>query len=113
MDGFRFFDKGNYLLGIAVNYGLFCFDVSDLDNPKELQRYSSQSGDEGQPYFFLQQQSDGTWNGIIAQSDTLKKSRSVTGFYTETKPARFLFQNTQLRSPTASYTDPKFRPCRI
>src|SRR5690606_34549494 len=67
MDGFRFFDKGNSLVGIVANYGLFCFDVSDLDNPKELQRKAMEPG-----------------TGNIAQSDTLKKSRGVTGFYTET-----------------------------
>lgn len=110
MNGFQFFNRGNYLLGIAVNYGVFCFDLTDTGQPAELQRYSSQSSDYGQPYFFLQQQSDGTWNGIIAQSDTLKKSRSVTGFYTESKTARFIFQDERLIEPTDPVIDPYFEP---
>ncbi|HLT89294.1 MAG TPA: hypothetical protein VKZ57_17045, partial [Sphingobacterium sp.] len=52
VNGFQFFDDDNYLLGIAVSYGVFCFNISDLDDPKELLRYTSDFSDRGQPYFF-------------------------------------------------------------
>lgn len=106
MNGFQFFDGGNYLLGIAVSYGVFCFNISDLDHPKELLRYSSDFSDQGQPYFFLEQNADGTCNGIVSQSDTTKKSTHISRFYTKTKPAKYLFRNARLAAPPGPYADP-------
>src|SRR5690606_3685431 len=91
--GFQFFDKDNYLLGIAVSYGVFCFNISDLDHPKELLRYSSDFSDHGHPYFFLEQNADGSYNGIVSWSDTTKKSSHVSNFYTATKKATYLFRD--------------------
>ncbi len=110
MNGFQFFDDGNYLLGIAVSYGLFCFTISDIDHPKELRRYSADFSDQGQPYFFLEQNVDGSWNGIVSQSDTSKKSSHISGFYTETKKAEFLFRNEVLSLPKEPYADPVSNP---
>jgi len=106
MKGFQFFDEDDYLLGIAVSYGVFCFNISDLDHPKELLRYSSDFSDHGQPYFFLEKNVDGFYNGIMSQSDTAKKSSHVSGFYTATKQARYLFRDVHLMVPEASYADP-------
>src|SRR5690606_40968525 len=78
VSGFQFFDGDNYLLGIAVSYGVFCFNISDLDEPKELSRYTGHYGDRGQPYFFLEQNADGSYNGMVSRSDTLKKSDYVS-----------------------------------
>lgn len=106
MNGFQFFDEDQYLLGIAVSYGVFCFNISDLDHPKELLRYSSNFSDKGQPYFFLEKTADGSYNGIVSQSDTTKKSTHISGFYTETQKAKYLFQSAQLTVPEAPYADP-------
>lgn len=106
VNGFQFFDEDNYLLGIAASYGLFCFNISDLDHPKELLRYSSQSDDQGQPYFFLEQNPDGYYNGIMSQSDTTKKSTHVSNFYTAAEKATYLFQDAHLAVPEEPYADP-------
>lgn len=106
MNGFQFFDGDSYLLGIAVSYGVFCFNISDLDHPKELLRYSSDFSDHGQPYFFLEQNADSTYNGIVSESDTTKKSTHVSGFYTATNTARYLFRDAHLALPEEPYADP-------
>jgi len=106
VNGFQFFDDDSYLLGIAVSYGVFCFNISDLDHPKELMRYSLDFSDHGQPYFFLEQNVDSSYNGIISQSDTTKKSTHVSGFYTATKTARYLFRDAHLALPEEPYADP-------
>ena len=106
MNGFQFFDEDNYLLGIAVSYGVFCFNISDLAKPKELLRYSSDFSDQGQPYFFLEKNAQGRYNGIIAQSDTTEKSMHISGFYTKTKEARYLFQDAHIVVPDQVYADP-------
>lgn len=106
VSGFQFFDEDNYLLGIAVSYGVFCFNISDLDNPKELLRYSSDFSDQGQTYFFLEQNPDGTCNGMISQSDTTKKSSHVSNFYTATEKAIYLFRDAHLSVPEEPYVDP-------
>src|SRR5690606_847179 len=106
MNGFQFFDDDSYLLGIAVSYGVFCFNISDLDHPKELLRYSSDFSDRGQPYFFLEKNADGSYNGIVSQSDTTKKSSHVSGFYTETRKARYLFRDAHLALTEDPYSDP-------
>lgn len=106
MNGLQFFDNDNYLLGIAVSYGVFCFNISNLDHPKELLRYSSDFSDQGQPYFFLEQKPDGSYNGIVSQSDTTKPSTHISRFYTETKKARYLFRNARLVTPEGPYADP-------
>lgn len=106
MEGFQFFNDDNYLLGIAVNYGLFCFNIADIDHPKELFRYSAKSSDQGQPYLFIEQNANGRWTGIVSQSDTSRKSKSVSGFYTATTEAKFLFQDASLSPPEELYVDP-------
>lgn len=106
VNGFQFFDKDNYLLGIAVSYGVFCFNISDPDHPNELMRYSSDFSDQGQPYFFLERNADGSYNGIVSQSDTTKKSTRVSGFYTETRKAKYLFRDAHLATPEKPYADP-------
>lgn len=104
--GFHFFDNDQYLLGAAVNYGPFCFNISDLDHPVELKRYSSQSSDYGQPYFFLEQNADGTYNGLISQSDKTEKSSFESVFYSEEIEANYLFQKAHLATPEDIYADP-------
>ena len=106
VNGFQFFDNDNYLLGIAVGYGVFCFNISDLAHPKELPRYTGHYGDRGQPYFFLEQNADGSYNGLVSQSDTTKKSTHVSNFYTATKKATYLFRDAQLMQPSGTYTNP-------
>ena len=106
VNGFQFFEQDNYLLGIAVNYGLFCFNITDLDRPKELLRYSSQFDDQGQPYFFLEQNPDGSYNGMVSRSDTLKKARYISNFYTASEKATYLFQEAQIMPPDEPYIDP-------
>lgn len=106
VNGFQFFDDDNYLLGIAVSYGIFCFNISDLDHPKELPRYTGHYSDRGQPYFFLEQNADGSYNGIVSRSDTTKKSSHVSNFYTATKKATYLFRDAQLMPPNGTYINP-------
>lgn len=106
VNGFQFFDDDNYLLGIAVSYGVFCFNISDFDDPKELLRYTSDFSDRGQPYFFLEQNADGSYNGIVSRSDTTKKSSHVSNFYTATKKATYLFRDAQIMPLDKSYIDP-------
>lgn len=99
--GFQFFDHDKYLIGYAVSYGPFCFNISDLRHPRELQRYTAQYGDNGQPYFFLEQQANRRWNGFIAQSDTLRHK-----LFKGIKNTRFLFQDAHLSTPEDIYVDP-------
>src|SRR5690606_37597111 len=106
VSGFQFFDGDNYLLGIAVSYGVFCFNISDLDDPKELSRYTGHYGDRGQPYFFLEQNADGSYNGMVSRSDTLKKSDYVSNFYTGTQKATYLFRDAHLMPPSGTYINP-------
>lgn len=106
VNGFQFFDQDHYFLGIAANYGLFCFNITDLDHPKELLRYSSQPDDQGQPYFFLEQNPDGSYNGIVSRSDTLQKASYISNFYTATEKASYLFQDALVTPPDEPYIDP-------
>lgn len=106
VNGFQFFDNDNYLLGIAVSYGVFCFNISDLDHPKELLRYTSDISDKGQPYFFLEQNADDSYNGLVSRSDTTKKSTHVSNFYTATEKASYLFGDAHLSVPKEPYADP-------
>ncbi|SEH99621.1 hypothetical protein SAMN02927937_02622 [Paenimyroides aquimaris] len=106
VSGFQFFDGDNYLLGIAVSYGVFCFNISDLDEPKELSRYTGHYGDRGQPYFFLEQNADGSYNGMVSRSDTMKKSDYVSNFYTGTQQATYLFRDAHLMPPSGTYINP-------
>lgn len=104
--GFQFFDQDQYLIGIAVNYGLFCFNISDLAQPKELLRYTGHYGDQGQPYFFLEQNNDGSYNGLVSRSDTLKKSSHISNFYSATEKATYLFRHAQIMPPNETYINP-------
>lgn len=106
VNGFQFFDQDNYLLGIAVGYGLFCFNITDLDQPKELLRYSSLFYDRGQPYLFLEKNLDGSYRGIVSKSDTRKKARYISNFYTATEKATYLFKDAQIILPNEPYIDP-------
>lgn len=106
VSGFQFFDQDNYLLGIAVGYGLFCFNITDLDQPKELLRYSSLFYDRGQPYLFLEKNLDGSYRGIVSKSDTRKKARYISNFYTATEKATYLFKDAQIILPNEPYIDP-------
>lgn len=106
LSSLQFFDEDQYLLGIAVSYGVFCFNISDLDDPKELLRYTSGFSDRGQPYFFLEENADGTYNGIVSGSDTLKKSNNISSFYTATDKATYLFQDAQIMPLDEPYIDP-------
>ncbi|GAB3012148.1 hypothetical protein GCM10027051_13690 [Niabella terrae] len=104
MRGLRFFD--HYLLGNAVSYGLFCFNIQDPAHPRELKRYTAVYSNLGQPYFFLDEHPDGTLSGLFAQSDTLNKSTVISQFYTTIKNPWYVFQKEKRLQPTSGYTDP-------
>ena len=106
MDGLRFSENDTYLQGVAVGYGVFCFNISDWGHPRELHRYSAEAADYGQPYFFLDREADDRYTGFIAQSDTTKKSPHISNFYTETTPPRYLFRHVRLETPKGPYADP-------
>src|SRR5690606_17962938 len=89
----------------SVSYGPFCFNISNLDYPKELQRYSDQYWDSGQPYFFLDQQSDNSWNGFIAQSEDVTKLGG-SPLYKEIKDIRFLFREAYIIPHSGPYLNP-------
>lgn len=101
VSGIRFFDHDQYLIGYAVSYGPFCFNISDLSHPRELQRYTDRYEDGGQPYFFLEQQPNGLWNGFTAQSDTLRHE-----LFKGIKNTSFLFRDARLATPDGIYADP-------
>lgn len=103
--GFHFLDN-KYFLGGAVNYGPFCFNITNLDHPTELKRYSSCSSDYGQPYFFLEKNKDGTYNGLISHSGKSKQSSFESVFYTEKIKASYLFKNAKLAPYEEAHYDP-------
>lgn len=104
--GLQFFDQGKYLLGNSVGYGLFCFNISNIEKPKELIRYSSKSKNEGQAYFFLEQNLDGSYNGIISNSDTSEKSKSISNLYTKIEKTNYLFQSARIKLSEENHIDP-------
>lgn len=97
MDGFLCFDDGRYLLGNAQGYGLFCFDVSEMQRPIELRRYSSQAENNGQPYFFLGRRKNGRWDGLLARSDMDSEIKGINNLYKKTENVRYSFSEENLR----------------
>lgn len=106
LSGCQFTSDGSYILGNAVSYGLFCFNIRDLDHPRELLRFSSRSNDRGQAYFFLDSLGGDRYTGMISSSDTTKKNTHISNFYTASHPARFLFRDARLEPLTAPHIDP-------
>ena len=106
ISGSRLSEDGKYVFGAAVNYGVFCYALLDWHSPRELKRYSSRREDQGQPYFFLEQNKDGTYNGLIAHSDLIGVEAKKSKLFRTVREVRSLFTHAALRLQEAPYADP-------
>ena len=61
---------------------------------------------EGQAYFFLEQNLDGSYNGIISNSDTSEKSKSISNLYTKIEKTNYLFQSARIKLSEENHIDP-------
>jgi hypothetical protein len=68
--GFKVFDNGQYLLGTAADFGVFCFNLLDLYHPFEIDGYYTEPPYPSQFYFYLDHRVDNIYNGIFVNNAT-------------------------------------------
>src|SRR5690606_41529313 len=102
----QLYEQENYLQRFAVGSRLLLFNDTNLDQLNELLRYCSLFYDRGQPSLFLEEDLDGSYRGIVSKSDTRKKARYISNFYTATEKATYLFKDAQIILPNEPYIDP-------
>lgn len=67
---FKVFDKGQYLIGSAADFGVFCYMLLDLYNPVEIDGVFQEPSYSSPFYFFLDQRKDNIYNGIFVHNST-------------------------------------------
>jgi len=68
--GFKVFDNGQYLLGTAADFGVFCYKLLDLYNPVEIDGYYTEPSYSSLFYFYLDNRVDNIYNGICVNNAT-------------------------------------------
>ena len=80
------FNDGQYLIGYAWGFGIFCYNLMDLYNPVIVDHICTEQYHNHPTYFFLDHRIDNIYNGIVIQY-------GKTGQRT---PAKFLFRGARL-----------------
>src|SRR5690606_21671857 len=68
------FDNEHFLLGNVQGFGVFCFDISNPLQPKELKQFTTKPENKGQFYAFFSQKKQNRFELLVAQTDTESKN---------------------------------------
>jgi hypothetical protein len=82
------FNNGQYLIISAIDEGIYCFNLENLDTPVEVEFYTDRKVLFKGQFFFLDHRNDNLCNGIVA---------SKADNYSKEYHTRFLFQGYQLK----------------
>lgn len=97
------FSNGQYLIGYAWGFGIFCYNLLDLYNPVLVNHICTEKHHNHKNYFFLDHRIDNIYNGIVIKNHS----------YRNYEPAEFLFQGIMLeldenRNPIKEIIDDRF-----
>jgi len=81
------FHNGQYLIGYAQGFGMFCYNLMDLYNPVPVDHLCTEQTHLHKTYFFLDHRINNIYNGLVIENDP-------SGAY---DLAKFLFQGVKLR----------------
>ena len=90
------FNNGQYLIGYAWGFGIFCYNLMDLYYPELVDHICTEEYHNHQNYVFLDHQIDNVYVGIAIKNHS----------YRDYNPAEFLFQGLMLE------TDEKVQPIK-
>jgi len=97
-DALTLFDNENFLLGNVQGFGIFCFDISNPLQPKELKQYTTGTENKGQFYAFFPQKKKNNFDFLIAQTDAESKNKSIERLYSKLKNIHFEKKNLNLKT---------------
>ncbi|WP_445588977.1 hypothetical protein [Sunxiuqinia sp. A32] len=69
---YKFIDNSKYLLANALDFGLFCYDIKNLNNIKTVHFYKSDSIYFKGKYYFLDLDQDDYYNMLLASCGNYK-----------------------------------------
>ena len=97
-DALTLFDNEHFLLGNVQGFGVFCFDISNPLQPRELKQYTIKTENKGQFYAFFPQKKHNKFDLLVAQTDAESKNKSIERLYGKLKNIRFEKKNISLKT---------------
>src|SRR5690606_5192829 len=97
-DALTLFDNEHFLLGNVQGFGVFCFDISNPLQPKELKQFTIKTENKGQFYAFFPQKKHNKFDLLVAQTDAESKNKSIERLYGKLKNIRFEKKNISLKT---------------
>lgn len=95
-DALTLFDNEHFLLGNVQGFGVFCFDISNPLQPKELKQFTSETENKGQFYAFFYPKTNQLFDIVVAQSDAESYSRNINQMYQKMGIIKFAKRNISL-----------------
>lgn len=110
-DAITFFDNDKFLLGNVQAFGVFCIDISDISNPKDLIQHRIISNERKERYYLFFNPIKGKkFDFIFAQIDPNSESTSIRNLYSKLKNISYLAKKT--RVPVNHRKQPKIEKIR-
>lgn len=109
-DAITFFDNDKFLLGNVQAFGVFCIDIADISNPKELIQHKIYSPENELVYTFFGRIKRNKFDIIVAQNDPNSESTSIRNLYSKLKNISYLAKKT--RVPVNHRKQPKIEKTR-
>lgn len=109
-DAITFFDNDKFLLGNVQAFGVFCIDIADISNPKELIQHKIYSPENELVYTFFGRIKRNKFDIIVAQNDPNSESTSIRNLYSKLKNISYLAKKT--RVPVNHRKQPKIEKIR-
>ncbi len=90
---FSIFNNGQYLTFASLDYGVYCYSLIDLYNPKEIEMFYHRTKGFNEVYFFLDKRNDSLFNGITTLYEIEKGN-----IYSRKITPEFLFQGYKFKT---------------
>lgn len=103
-DALTYFDNEKFLLGNVQGFGVFCVDISEVSNPKELIQHKMNTSENELFYTFFNPTKRKKFDIIVAQVDPNSESTTIRNLFSKLKNIVYVGKN--IRVPTNQLKQP-------
>lgn len=109
-DALTFFDNDKFLLGNVQAFGVFCIDISNIENPKDLIQHRIISPENELFFTFFNPTKHKKFDIILAQNEPNSESETIRNLFSELKNLSYL--KKEIKVPTNRSKQPKIEKIR-
>jgi len=90
LHNFKIFNNGQYLIFGAIDNGVYCYNMTNINKPFEVETFNPESKSFKSEFFFLDKTKESIYNGIVSSLKRNKQERWEIA-------SRFLFQEYRMK----------------